>query len=579
MAIFKKSKKDGKKRKFTTSNKKTEVEVKSSSTNVEVTKHSTDKNVNKSKKWYEKLPTSFTILFSILFFVVLLSWILTPISQSVSSDTSLWVQPLGIIDPFTSIIVGFIDAIGVILFVFVLGAFLEVILASKTLEVGITSLSKRMKGKEILLIPILFFLFALGGTTYGMQEETVAFFVIIIPFLLLAGFDALTGFMLIVFGTSVGIMTSATNPFSVAVAYDATAAATGIAYTMGEGIAERWINFLIMTTIACVFVTLYARKVHKKPETSMVYDLHDEHMKWARSEMGATWGQEVKMTSRQMTGLWVFIFTFIFMIWSVIPIGEWVGYDSWAYYAFSMEGWSYWFQDNIPWINSMLPIGEWIGGEAAGYWYLVDCAVLFLISTVALGFVFRMKEKELVNTMIEGVRNMLSVGLIIAVSRGIAILLAQSNIDAFLVNEMSSALSTLGTLGFAYVAFVFLIVLAVLIPSTSGLAGAVFPIMGPAAYDVGYNEGMDVAIGDGKTGVEAEDIAISYADNAVSTTVNTYALATGITQFWSPTQGIVFAQCEMSHIPYPRMLPMAAKYFALLFVFSLAIIGLNGAFF
>ena len=49
------------------------------------------------------------------------------------------------------------------------------------LDATLGALLRKMKGKEKWLIPILMVFFSIGGTTYGMQEETVAFYALVVP--------------------------------------------------------------------------------------------------------------------------------------------------------------------------------------------------------------------------------------------------------------------------------------------------------------------------------------------------------------------------------------------------------------
>ena len=76
-------------------------------------------------------------------------------------------------------ILGFENAIEVCIFVLVLGGFLKIVESTKALETGIEVLVHKLKGKELVLIPILMFLFSVGGTTYGMLEETVGFYALL----------------------------------------------------------------------------------------------------------------------------------------------------------------------------------------------------------------------------------------------------------------------------------------------------------------------------------------------------------------------------------------------------------------
>nr|WP_024752097.1 hypothetical protein [Treponema phagedenis] len=116
---------------------------------------------------------------------------------------------------------GFVDAIDISIFVLVLGGFLGIVQASGALEAGIQRLVKNSKGKEVFLIVTLMALFSLGGTTYGMAEETVAFYGVVTAAMVAAGFDSLVAVGTICLGAGAGVLGSTVNPFAIGAANDA----------------------------------------------------------------------------------------------------------------------------------------------------------------------------------------------------------------------------------------------------------------------------------------------------------------------------------------------------------------------
>ena len=159
-------------------------------------------------------------------------------------------------------ILGFADAIDICLFVLILGAFLKVVTKTKALETGIEVLIKKLKGHELVLIPILMFLFSIGGTTYGMLEETVGFYAILSVAMVAAGMDTLVASAVVLLGAGSGVLGSTINPFAVGAAIDALP--EGIAVNQGTIIGLGVALWLTTYLISTIFVTLYARKVIKK---------------------------------------------------------------------------------------------------------------------------------------------------------------------------------------------------------------------------------------------------------------------------------------------------------------------------
>lgn len=110
------------------------------------------------------------------------------------------------------------SAVGIIAFLLVIGGAFGIVLSTGSVEHGISRMIKRMKGKEFLIIPVLFILFSLGGAVFGMGEEAIPFVLIVVPMTVAMGYDAIVGIMITYCATQIGFATSWMNPFSVAVA-------------------------------------------------------------------------------------------------------------------------------------------------------------------------------------------------------------------------------------------------------------------------------------------------------------------------------------------------------------------------
>ena len=124
-----------------------------------------------------------------------------------------------------------------------------------------------MRGREKWLIPVLMSVFALGGTSYGMAEESLAFYALVITVMIAAGYDALTGAAILLLGCGIGVLGSTVNPF-------ATGIASGIAgIPISEGIIGRLVILIVGLAIGIFFVMRYAERVKKDPSKSLVFDL------------------------------------------------------------------------------------------------------------------------------------------------------------------------------------------------------------------------------------------------------------------------------------------------------------------
>ncbi|MBO5227446.1 MAG: YfcC family protein, partial [Lachnospiraceae bacterium] len=162
-----------------------------------------------AKKREFKMPTAYSILLGLLIIVAIITIIIPDVENATLADV--------IMSPVN----GFVSALDVAIFVMFLGGFLGVVNKSGALDNGIAAVVKALHGREMLLIPILMFLFSIGGTTYGMAEETIAFYLLIVATMVAAGFDTLVGAATIMLGAGVGVIGSTVNPFAISAAVDA----------------------------------------------------------------------------------------------------------------------------------------------------------------------------------------------------------------------------------------------------------------------------------------------------------------------------------------------------------------------
>ncbi|MEM1035836.1 MAG: putative basic amino acid antiporter YfcC [Pseudomonadota bacterium] len=146
-------------------------------------------------------------------------------------------------------------AVGLVAFLLIIGGVFGVIMRTGTMEAGLAALLKDRDGSADWLPPLLFGLFALGGATFGMSEESIVFTIMLLPAFLRLGYDSLTVIAVCFVGTQVGFGTSWMNPFSVVVAQ-------GIAdVPVLSGFAFRLTMWVGFTAIGAAWVYRYARNV------------------------------------------------------------------------------------------------------------------------------------------------------------------------------------------------------------------------------------------------------------------------------------------------------------------------------
>lgn len=431
------------------------------------------------------MPSSFTILLALLAIVAVVTVI-------VSGTSGGAVTAARLSDFCTAPVKGFADALPVCLFVMILGGFLGMMTETGALDNGIAVLVQKLKGNEIMLIPVLMFIFSLGGTTYGMCEETVPFYALLAATMMAAGFDPMVGAATVLLGAGCGCLGSTVNPFAVGAAVDAL---TGVGIEVNQSIiiglgAVLWI---VTTVMSILFVMSYAKKV-KADKGSTILSMQElKDAEEAHGKAASEVHKEVKLTGRQKGVLIAFAFTFVVMIVGFIPLAdlnEGVAnfFDAGAVYDADgnaiVQGWSA--------LITGLPIGQWYFDEASTWFFLM---------AVLIGIIGGLSEKQIVNTFITGAADMMSVVLVIALARGISVLMASTGLDVYVLDAAANALAGLSGVIFAPMSFLVYFGLSFLIPSTSGMATVSMPIMGPLAVKLGFSPEVMVMIFSAAIGV------------------------------------------------------------------------------
>ena len=347
-------------------------------------------------------------------------------------------------------------AIDIALFILVIGGFLGVTMKTGAIENGIASLVERMRGRERWLIPVLMGVFALGGTTFGMAEESLAFYALVITVMIAAGYDALTGAAIVLLGCGIGVLGSTVNPF-------ATGIASGIAgISISEGIIGRLVILIVGLAIGIFFVLRYADRVKRDPSKSLVYDLKEENEARFRAESG---GGRATMTGTQKTVLAVFALAFAVMIYGVIP-----------------------------WEDIGIPLPTW-------WWWFPEMTASFLLFAIIIGLIGRMGEGVLTTSFVDGARDLLGVALIIGIARGITVIMNNGQITDTVLHWIEKALGDTGEVWFLILMFLLFLPLSFVIPSTSGLATLAMPIVAPLAGFIGVSTALVVTAYQSASGV------------------------------------------------------------------------------
>ncbi|HQW93019.1 MAG TPA: hypothetical protein PKY28_07955 [Ferruginibacter sp.] len=337
-------------------------------------------------------------------------------------------NPQGFLAVLQAPIKGIIDSIDIILFTLIIGGFMYVFNETGAMVKGITWIAHTMKGREHWLIAILTSVFSFFAGSYGMAEEAIVFYPILVPLFLAAGYDLLVPLAIIFGGTSVGCIAAFTNPFSVIIASNAA----GINWM--DGLSQRLILWGIVTAIMVWYILRYAAKIKKDPTASLVHKI-DGEVKSLYAVNISNESSTPKLDWKTKLLLFIYVGTFFSMIVGVV------------------------FLD----------------------WWTTEMSALFLGSAILIGIITGLKEKIFIQEFIKGAESLLGVAFIIGVARGVTIVLNEGHISdsilyyaANMVQGMEPAFFILGLL-------LFYIIFSLFIQSSSGMAVLTMPIIGALA--------------------------------------------------------------------------------------------------
>ncbi|NUB46798.1 YfcC family protein [Fertoebacter nigrum] len=403
-----------------------------------------------------RFPSAFTILFVLILIVAALTWIIPAgeyarvASEALGKDVPVAgsyalteADPQGLFDILLAPVAGFYDpdsyearAIDVSLFVLIIGGFIGVVTATGAIDAGIKRAMARAKGREAWMIPFLMALFALGGTTYGMAEETLAFYVILTPVMIAAGYDALVAAAVILLGAGVGVLGSTINAFSTVIASDAA----GVSFA--DGLMLRLAILAVCWAAAVAYVLRYAARVKADPSKSLVFDRKETNEAHFLKDTAA----DVAFTGLHKLVLVLFALTFAVMIW----------------------------------------------GVSSGGWWMAQMSALFLFAAIVIGIIARLGEGKLVESFVGGARDLLGVALIIGLARGIVVVMDAGHITDTILHAAETGVAGLSQTAFILVIYWIEVGLSFFVPSTSGLAVLSMPILAPVADFAGVKRELVV---------------------------------------------------------------------------------------
>ena len=484
-----------------------------------------NKNKIKQKPF---IPNSISIIFCGSILTIIIIWFFY-LSGLLKKDQNTIIP--GVLDIFLNPLKGFEQVAPIAILLFMLGGTISLVNETKAFEAGISCLLRKLKNKEIILIPILMLIFGICGSTYGACEETLPLYLIVIPFFYAAGYDCMTGFLVVFMGAGVGVMASTVNPYTIGISVSAINKyidESNPTISTTTGIVWRLVTFLVLISIAIAVTMLYAKKVKNNPKKSYVYLSRDEFNK--KYSFGQT--TIPTLTKKQIWTLIVFALAFVFMIICYIDWQTLTGFNGFQY-----------LHDEIgkifPFLTSVSQIGKW---------ETIDASMLFFIASIIIGAINWKGSSHWFTTFYSGCKDFISVVFVIAVARGITITLSNSGFSTIITSAFSNILKLSSSVMIVIIVFVMISLLSLFIPSTSGLSATTMPIIGGAVFNINKN--------------------------LLSGTVTTFSAAAGWANLFIPT-GMVIPFLETSKMTMLDFTKTTWKHLLILFIAGIGMLSIG----
>jgi uncharacterized ion transporter superfamily protein YfcC len=384
------------------------------------------------------IPHTYTLIFGLIIVVSLLTYLLPSgefdRTKDVNTKNTIVVansfhlvtnNPQGIQAVLQAPIKGIKEASTIIGFVLVVGGSFGILSATGAIEAGLRKAVEKLRHRAFLIIPVGMILFSLGGTLYGMCEETLPFFMIIIPLALALGYDSLTGFMIVYLGATVGVAASTINPFMV-----------GIAQALcelppGSGFEFRIVQYIIFISVAIAYVMLYAYRVKHNPEKSLVYSIDNQNKPYFLGHLNDA--NEATFTKKHGAIIMIFVIGLCIIVWGLV----------------------------------------------VKKWYIEEVSMVFLGSGLIAGAISGIGQNKMAQAFVGGVRDMAYAAFIIGLTRGVLVIAQDGKIIDTVLNSAVATLQGLPKPVFTTAMLFVQSCIAVLVPSTSGQAALTMPLMAP----------------------------------------------------------------------------------------------------
>lgn len=396
---------------------------------------------DKTEKKELKMPHAFIILFTFIVAMSIFSYIV-PAGQYeriqmdgrdvVNPDSFITIEstPVTLMGLLSAVPQGFIESGDIIALTLSVGAAVAVLQAIGVIPVAIEKLANKFSGKSILIIPILMFIFSLSDAFIGVNEMTLVYIPIILPLMIRLGFDSVTACGIALCGSAAGFSAALTNPFTIAIGQKISG------LPLYSGWQFRIVTYVVTLLIGVVYTIKYAKSVQNDIRKSYVYEEDTEKRQLYVIESDTI---KLEFTNKQ----------------------KYAG------------------------ISAIILLIATLVGVVAFKWDMIEMSGMFIAIGVISGLIGGFSGNEICDSLLKGCMDMLMGGIIIGIARGISVVMRQGNISDTIVHFFANMLGNIPGIFVVVGILLVVTIMNFLIPSGSGKAVILFPILAPLADVVG----------------------------------------------------------------------------------------------
>lgn len=450
-------------------------------------------NENAAAKKKSRFPDVYALLFILCIVAMILTWVIPAGAfervqegsvNRVVAGTFQYVDgtPQNPWDMLQAIYQGFINGANTIFMIFFCGAAIGMLEETKSLSTAFTVLARKLNGKEALAIAVIMYGLGLGNAAGVFGNLGVAIVPIGIFMARAMGGDNFLGFLIIYFGLMAGFSIGFANP-----------GILGIAQTIAEipifsGTTPRIIMCVLNITFLYLVTWFYYKRIKKDPTRSLNYEPGADVSRIVGNSDEFADPTNVKLSKRQGIIVGFFLISVVAVVALTI-----------------VNGWS------------AKQIASWFLGVA-----------------VIVGILSGFSMNEIAKKFIKACVPMVSASFVVGIASSIAIILNNGQVMDTVINVLSQPLSSMGpVLGSGFMVIINAVI-NFFIPSGSGQAAVVMPLMTPMADIAGITRQV---------------------------AVQAFLVGNGLCDLATPLNGPLMGCLAIAGVSYPKYIKWAIKFF------------------